>query len=184
LHLDRVARGRFPNSQAIKADIVKVLQKMSSMFSPDEKVVLSSKGSLEQPIKGSGELYLTDKRLFLVHKSGLISKRETPLLDVRIGEVSYVKVEGSLRKVLVVGVRGTGGQILAYKVHVPAPESWSAQIYNLKGGGSTTAWPAPIIDEKPLPSQTASRASRFCSNCGQPANQGAKFCPSCGQTIQ
>jgi hypothetical protein len=106
---------------------------MSSMFSPDEKVILSGKGSMEQPVTGHGELYLTDKRLFLAHKAGLIRKRETPLLDVEIGQITYAKAEGALRKVLVLGVRGTAGQVLSYKMHVSAPDAWVAQVYNLKG---------------------------------------------------
>ncbi len=107
---------------------------MSSTFGPDEKVVLSGRGSIDQPISGDGEIYLTDKRLLLIHKAGMIRKRETPLLDIEIGQISYVKSEGTLRKVLVLGVKGTGGQILTYKIHVPNPDSWVAQIFNLKNG--------------------------------------------------
>jgi zinc-ribbon domain len=151
---------------------------MSSMFSPDEKVILSAKGSLEQPIRGSGEIYLTDKRMFLVHKSGLISKRETPLLDIPINEVTYAKVEGALRKVLVVGVRGSGGQVLAYKIHLSTPESWSAQIYSLKGGSAvSTATTTQVLSGPHLQSVGV---TRFCSNCGVPVKREAKFCSSCG----
>ncbi|MBI2183394.1 MAG: hypothetical protein HYU39_00385 [Thaumarchaeota archaeon] len=110
---------------------------MSTVFGPDETVLLSSKGSMEQPVSGSGEFYLTTRRLLLVHKSGLIRKRETPLVDIGIDEISYFKVEGILRKVLVLGVRLQGGRIQAYKVHVRNPESWKTHIFNLKNKSST-----------------------------------------------
>ena len=155
---------------------------MSSVISPDENLVLSGHGSIEQPIAGSGELYLTDQRFMLVHKSGLISKRETPLLDVTIGEISYVKVEGSLRKVLVVSVRASGGKVQAYKIHVGQPEAWAAQIYNLKSGkravpqAQTMAMPAQAQPSAPAP-------GRFCSQCGLPLNADAKFCSGCGRAV-
>jgi hypothetical protein len=151
------------------------------MFSPDERMILSAKGSLEQPITGKGELYLTDKRLFLVHKSGLITKRETPLVDMRISEINYVKVEGSLRKVLVLGVRGTGGIIVAYKIHVSAPESWSAQIYSLKGGSAIS--PTQIPQSAPVPIVPLGAVSRFCSSCGQQVKLEARFCSACGGSV-
>lgn len=149
------------------------------MFSPDERIILSAKGSLEQPITGSGELYLTDKRLFLVHKSGLITKRETPLVDIRINEVNYVKVEGSLRKVLILGVRGAGGQIIAYKIHVSTPESWLAQIYSLKGGSTVSTTQPPQVALAPLV-QSNPPGAKFCSNCGKQVKLEAKFCSACG----
>ncbi len=101
------------------------------IFSPDEKVILSGKGSIEQPIKGKGEIYLTNKRLLLIHKSGLIRKRETPLIDIRIDQISYAKVEGFISKVLVIGVPH-GGTVIAYKIKVPQPDSWVAEILRLK----------------------------------------------------
>ena len=101
------------------------------IFSPDEKVILSGKGSIEQPIKGKGEIYLTNKRILLIHKSGLIRKRETPLIDIRIDQISYAKVEGFISKVLVIGVPH-GGTVVAYKIKVPQPDSWVAEILRLK----------------------------------------------------
>ena len=101
------------------------------IFSPDEKIILGARGTMEQPINGSGELYLTTKRLILIHKSGFIRKRETPLVDIRLDQISYVKVEGLLRKTLVIGVPH-GGSIIAYKIRVPNPESWQAEIYRLR----------------------------------------------------
>ena len=101
------------------------------IFSPDEKVILSAKGSIEQPVRGKGELYLTNKRIVLIHKSGFIRKRETPLVDIRLDQISYVKVEGMLRKTLVIGVPH-GGNVIAYKIRVQNPESWQAEIYRLR----------------------------------------------------
>ncbi len=107
----------------------------------------------------------------LVHKSGLITVRETPVLDIRIGEISYVKVEGTLRKVLVIGVRGAGGQVQAYKIHVATPESWYGQIYNLKGGSSSSG-------------QLQAKTAKYCTQCGQELGDDAKFCPSCGKPVK
>lgn len=101
------------------------------VFAPDEKIILSGKGTIEQPIKGKGEIYLTNKRVVLIHKSGLIRKRETPLVDIHIDQISYAKVEGLLFKVLVIGVPH-GGTVIAYKIKVPNPDSWVAEIMRLK----------------------------------------------------
>ena len=66
----------------------------------------------------------------MIHKSGFIRKRETPLIDVKLENISYAKAEGLLRKVLVSGVH-QGGLITAFKIHVKNPEAWVANIYNL-----------------------------------------------------
>lgn len=159
---------------------------MSSMLSPGEKVILRGKGSIEQP-KGPGELYLTDKRLFLAHKVGVIRKRETQLLDVEIEQITYAKAEGILRKVLEVGVRGTAGRVLSCKIHVSGPEAWVAQVYNLKGGGG--ARPAQTPSAQPPPqgqavSDTASQSSsglKFCRYCGKQMSTDSVYCPACGK---
>jgi hypothetical protein len=104
---------------------------LNIIITPGEKIILSDQGTIEQPIEGSGELYLTNKRLLLIHKSGIIRKRETPLIDILLTQISYVKTEGFLRKALVIGVRERGGGIIAYKIHVNHPDSWMAKIYNL-----------------------------------------------------
>jgi len=101
------------------------------MFAPDEKIILSGKGTLEQPIKGKGEIYLTNKRLVLIHKSGLIRKKETPLVDIHIDQISYAKVEGFISKVLIVGVPH-GGTVVAYKIKVSNPDAWMAEIMRLR----------------------------------------------------
>ena len=156
---------------------------MSSVISPDENLVLSGHGSIEQPIAGSGELYLTDQRFMLVHKSGLISKRETPLLDVTIGEISYVIVEVILRKVLVVSLRAVGGKVQAYKIHVGQHEAWAAQISNLKSGKRAVPQPQTVAMPTQAQTPTAPSPSRFCSQCGLPLNADAKFCPGCGKAV-
>jgi len=110
---------------------------MAAIFSPDENVILKARGHVEQPIEGSGEIYLTNKRLLLLHRSGMIRKKETPLLDVKMDMISYFKVEGILRKVLVLGVVSNAGIVITYKIHVPSPESWSSVLFNLKKGNNT-----------------------------------------------
>lgn len=155
------------------------------MFSPDEKVVLSDKGSIRQPVQGRGEIYLTDKRLFLAHKSGLVKKRDTLLLDVEIGQMTYAKVEGTLRKVLVVGVRGTAGMVLAYKIHVSDPDAWVSQIYDIKGGGGhRPASPQPVQATQ-LPRAEASGSAisgaKFCRHCGKQIAPDSMYCSNCGR---
>lgn len=103
----------------------------SIIFIPGETVVLSGKGKIEQPIRASGEAYLTTRRLLIIQKSGLLRKRETPLLDIHLNMISYAKVEGILSKVLVIGVP-QGGTVITYKIKVPHPESWLSQILALR----------------------------------------------------
>jgi len=114
----------------------------SIIFAPGENIILSGKGKIEQPIVASGEAYLTNRRLLIIQKSGLIRKRETPLVDIRIDMISYAKVEGLLSKVLVIGVP-QGGSLITYKIKVPHPESWLSQILALKSsiGTKTEFWP-------------------------------------------
>lgn len=107
---------------------------MAAILLPDENVILKARGRVEQPIEGSGEMYLTNKRLLLLHRSGVIRKKETPLLDVKMDMISYFKVEGMLRKVLVLGVVSNAGIVITYKIHVSSPESWSSVLFNLKKG--------------------------------------------------
>ncbi len=124
-----------PNIKAIQPTFI-ILQMpakvMSVIFSPGESIIIKARGRVEQPIEGSGEIYLTNRRILLVHRAGMIRKRETPLLDVKIEQVSYFKVEGLLRKVLVLGVISNAGVVISYKVHVPAPESWASALFSLK----------------------------------------------------
>lgn len=140
---------------------------MSSLLYPGEEVILSGEGSVEQVFVGKGELRLTAKRLFLVQRSGLVRKREAPLLDVELGQVSYAKTEGMLTKVLVVGIRGNAGQVLAYKIKVPRSDEWVEQILKLKGGG---------VAASPPPSDPQS-----CRHCGEKLALGSTFCPACGK---
>ncbi len=108
----------------------------SIIFGPDEKVILSDKGRIEQPFKQGGEIYLTTKRLLLIQKSGLIKKKEIPLVDITIDNISYAKVEGRLSKTLVLGITEKAGRIITYKVKVKDPDAWLAEIYRLKRGES------------------------------------------------
>lgn len=103
----------------------------SAIFTPDEKLILSAKCSIEQPIEGKGEAYLTNKRLLVVQKTGLIKKQETPLVDIRIDQISYVKVEGLISKVLVIGVPH-GGSVITYKIKISNPKLWASEIYRLR----------------------------------------------------
>jgi zinc ribbon protein len=145
---------------------------------PGEEVIMSGEGSVEQVFVGKGGLHLTAKRLFLAHRSGLVRKRETPLLDVEIGQISYAKTEGTVKKVLVVGVRGAAGQVLAYKIKVSGPNAWVEQILRLKGVGGGAAPQSPP-SFGPI-GQTSSDPGS-CRHCGEKLAPGSAFCPACGK---
>ncbi|MDG7044437.1 MAG: zinc ribbon domain-containing protein [Nitrososphaerota archaeon] len=152
---------------------------MSFIFSPDETILMSGTGTIEQPIQGHGELYLTDKRLFLIHRSGLIRKRETPLMDIDMAQLTYAKTEGIIRKVLIIGARNQSGQVNAFKIHVMNPESWVAHIYNLKNA------PAAAPAQPPAQPPASSPADvLYCTQCGTRIPSTAKFCPNCGAPVK
>ena len=156
------------------------------IFGPDEPVLMSRRASIEQPVSGSGTLYLTDRRLILIHRSGHIRKTETPLLDLTIEEISYARIEGTFWKALVVGARTQGGRLVTYKIHAQNPQVWKAQIYSLKGGGRGIRFipprtPPSALSEAlhaPLPRPTT---TKFCTDCGQGLPPEAAFCSSCGR---
>jgi hypothetical protein len=158
--------------------------KNAQLFGPDEPVLLSRHASIEQPVSGNGMLYLTDRRLILIHKSGLLRKTETPLLDLTVDEISYVRVEGTLWKVLVIGARTQGGRVVAYKVHAQNPEIWKAQIYSLKGSLGGIRFVPPRNPPSALNQDSriaqAPQASKFCIDCGHRLPPEAAFCSSCG----
>ena len=139
---------------------------MPSIFSPNERILLNAHGSVEQPINGKGQLYLTDRRLLLVHKSGLVIKRELPLLDVEISQISYIKTQGTLRKILALGVKSNGGQVAHYKVHVRTPEAWVARIMNMGANVQKSA-------QEP--------SSKACQHCGETIPAESRFCAECGK---
>jgi hypothetical protein len=150
---------------------------VSSLLYPGEEVIMSGESSVEQVFVGKGELHLTAKRLFLAHRSGLVRKRETLLLDAEMGQISYAKTEGLVSKVLVVGVRGTAGQVLAYKIKVPRADAWVEQILRLKGGEGTAPMSLPSF--KPVSPTWSDPGS--CRHCGGKIAPGSAFCPACGK---
>src|SRR5438132_13491426 len=130
-------------------------------------------------------LYLTDRRLILIHRSGVVRKPQAPLLGLTLDEISYVRVEGSLWKVLVIGARTQGGRVVTYKVHAQNPGVWKAQIYSLKGslGGIRfipPRTPPSRLDQVPRIAQPEQQATKFCIDCGHGLPPEAAFCSSCG----
>ncbi|MDG6931746.1 MAG: zinc ribbon domain-containing protein [Nitrososphaerota archaeon] len=136
---------------------------MSVLF-PNEKVVLSYSASVEQPVRGKGELYLTDRRLLLVHRSGVMRKRETALFDISFDKVSYLKVEGLIRKALVIGVTSQGGAVITYRVRVPDPTVLVAKF-----------------NEVAVNTPTAKPQFKRCVSCARKIPADAEFCPYCGE---
>ncbi len=155
------------------------------MFGPDEPVLLSRHASIEQPVSGSGRLYLTDRRLILIQRSGRIRKTETPLFDLTLEEISYARIEGTLWKVLVIGARTQGGRVVTYKIHAQDPQAWKAQIYSLKGVGAGIRFvpsrtPPSALTEALQAPQPKQMTSKLCTDCGHALPLEAAFCSSCG----
>jgi hypothetical protein len=154
---------------------------MSSPYlSSGEKVILNDHGSVLKPIQGSGQLYLTDRRVVLIHRSGFVRTKETPLLDIEIPQISYLRIEGLLKRSLVLGVKAGNGQIVPYKIHVSREEKWHSEIYGLKGGSSEKT---PPIYPKIEGSGGKQRVSKYCEDCGEEVKFESKFCPSCGEQL-
>ena len=150
----------------------------TSYLSPSEKVILNSHGSVEKPVSGHGQLYLTDKRLVLVHRSGLLKVKETPVLDIEIPQISYSKIEGMLRRTLVLGVKSGNGQVIPYRIRVAREEKWHSEIRMLKGGTKETVAP-----EFPRTEQVTDSESRYCGQCGEEDVLNSRFCPNCGEHL-
>lgn len=151
---------------------------MSSRYlSPSEMVILNSHGSIEKPVKGHGQLYLTDKRLVLVHRSGLIKIKETPVLDIEIPQISYSKIEGTIRRALVLGVKAGNGQVVAYRIRVAHEEKWHSEINTLKGGKNESD--APEFPKTERVSDSIDEAA-YCGQCGK-KTLDSNFCPNCGE---
>ena len=151
---------------------------MSSRYlSPSEMIILNSHGSVEKPVKGHGQLYLTDKRLVLVHRSGLIKIKETPILDIEIPQISYSKIEGMLRRTLVLGVKAGNGQVVSYRIRVAREEKWHSAINTLKGVKNEAAAPEFPRTERVSDS---SEEEVYCGQCGK-KTLNSNFCPNCGE---
>ncbi len=133
-------------------------------FFPGERVIISYPASVEQPVKGRGELFLTDKRLLLVHRSGLIMKKETVLFDIAFNQVSYLRSEGIIRKSLAIGVTSQGGIVITYRIRIHDPEMLVTK-FNEVAAGSPAARPQ----------------FKRCTSCARKIPYDAEFCPYCGE---
>ncbi len=154
---------------------------MSSHYlSSGEKIILNDRGSVVKPIQGHGQLYLTDRRVVLIHRSGLVKIKETPVLDIEIPQISYSRIEGLLRRTLVLGVKAGNGQIVPYRIHVSREDKWHSEIYGLKGETmDTTPSTFPGIE----PAGEEGHASQYCGNCGDEIMLASKFCSNCGHSL-
>ena len=146
-----------------------------SFLESGEKVILNSHGAVTRPISGHGRLYLTDRRLLLVHRSGLVKVKETPVLDIGIPQISFSKIEGMLRRSLVLGVKSGNGQVVSYKIRVNREEKWSLEINALKGSAESVALGFPGLI-------TAS-GDEFCGRCGEQTTSYSKYCSNCGESL-
>ena len=152
---------------------------MSHFFGPDEQVVMQGSCSIEQPLEGKGIMYLTTKRLILIHRSGMISRKETPLLDLPLRDISYVRVEGTVFKTLIVAARAMGGTLVAYKMHTQRTGAWAERISSVSSSPGATGLPMPP-SSPPMPA-TLQAGSKYCVTCGQTLPPQAKFCSNCGK---
>jgi hypothetical protein len=116
------------------------LRPLPHFFGTDEALIKEGSCHIEQPGRGGGKLFLTARRLILISRRGFISVKETPLLDAQLPDISYVRVEGSVFRVLVVGVR-KAGETAAYRISIQNPSSWMEAIS--KATESQGGLPAP-----------------------------------------
>jgi hypothetical protein len=113
---------------------------MSTTLVPaDEKVILSGTGRIEDPIRETVRIYLTEKRLLFVHTVGTFRKKDESLLDAGIDQIEYVNAEGGQSDLLVVTVRTASGKIVTYRAHVETPQVWFGQIQSLKSTSASSS---------------------------------------------
>ncbi len=141
---------------------------------------MNDRGSVVKPIQGHGQLYLTDRRVFLIHKSGFVKIKETPVLDIEIQQISYSRIEGLLRRTLVLGVKAGNGQIVPYRIHVSREEKWHSEIHGLKSGYMETTSP---VQDKLEHVGDEGHVSKYCRKCGEEVLSASKFCPNCGDSL-
>lgn len=111
------------------------------IFKKGEDVLLQNQASFGQ--MGSGTLFLTNQRIVFEKQTGLLSKKTEMLLDLDLGDVQDVKVEGFMGKKLVIeadlsGIRSSkkqefseqfaAGQMARCEFKIPNPQGWETQI--------------------------------------------------------
>lgn len=165
-----------------------------------ERVERSAKATLSEPTKTKGQLYLTDRRLAMVRKEGLIRKKEVPVFDLPLGSISFARSEGIISKKLVVAAGSADGRVSTYKIEVGKTKSWSEAISNLKRGPGAPIPPQSYQQYQPAaPAATATpqsyqqyqtpavqppagtESTKYCIQCGERIPSRAGFCPRCGQ---
>ncbi|HYB45601.1 MAG TPA: zinc ribbon domain-containing protein [Nitrososphaerales archaeon] len=166
-----------------------------AMFS-GERVERSAKATLLEPTKTKGQLYLTERRLAMVRKEGLIRKKEVAVFDLPLGSVSFARTEGLISKKLIVAASSADGRVLPYKIEVGKTKSWSEAISNLKRGPAAPGAPmppssyqqyqpaAPSYQQYQTPAvqpPAGTEATKYCIQCGERIPSRAGFCPRCGQ---
>jgi len=170
-----------------------------AMFS-GERVERSAKATLLEPTKTKGQLYLTDRRLAMVRKQGLIRKKEVSVFDFPLGSISSARTEGLISKKLVVAAGSADGRVWTYKIEVGKTKAWSEAIGNLKRGSVAPSAPASSPSYQPyqpavppagaVPSSyqqpavqppAGAETTKYCIQCGERIPSRAGFCPRCGQ---
>ncbi len=105
----------------------------------DERILLQDAASFGR--LGKGTLMLTSRRLIFERQTGFISKSTETLLDLPLGDIQNVKVEGLIGKQLVVeaqllnvtsAIRSAlncqPGMVVKLGFSVSNPQGWDVQI--------------------------------------------------------
>lgn len=169
-----------------------------------EGVTKSSKAKVIEPVKMSGKLYLTGRRLTLVRREGTLRKKEISVFDIPLENIAFAKVEGLISKKLVIGARNPDGRVTSYKLEVGGTSSWSAAIASSRNPPPPQAIsvppppqyqpppPPPAYQQYQAPPPTYQQAqpqqptlypgrTKYCVSCGQSLPASAGFCSACGQ---
>jgi len=73
-----------------------------------------------------GEFYLTNKRLIFEHEAGIITKRIYISLDVPLGDILALNVEGRFKPKLIVITKSRAGR---REIEVQDPTRWIDKIW-------------------------------------------------------
>jgi GH24 family phage-related lysozyme (muramidase) len=163
----------------------------------DNAIVKSAKGAVKKPLSRKGMIYLTRRNLYMTHEKGLFRKKQVTDFDLRLDQMSNVRVKGFLAKDLLLDTMTGAGQIVSYDLKVPSPKTWSEEIAILKSAPAVASV-APSAPKPPLqplpesfseqppsagnqPAQQTSGPMKYCFNCGRQIYAKASFCPNCGE---
>lgn len=93
----------------------------------NERIIKSSRVKIVDPSIGSGQLYLTNKRLIITRKFDIFRKYEDILISENLENIDSVKIKGFISKLLVIYIR-TANIMKVIKLKINEPEDWQLSI--------------------------------------------------------